>query len=107
LLAPALAWTIGVFVVPMLVYLGWAFTRSGGAPAGCAEAVGAACRPPRVEAAGNLLSALPALAGALGVALLVTVGLRRLATSWRAGSVGVAAAVIGGGIATVIGSILG
>jgi hypothetical protein len=105
-LAPAVTWTIAAYLLPMLLYLAWAFTRSGVVPAGCLDASGAPCPPPRVEAAENLLSVLPALVGALVLALLIAVGLRRLATGWRAGSVGLAAAVIGGGFATVVTAIL-
>lgn len=91
----------------MLLYLAWAFTRSGVAQPGCVDASGAPCPPPRVEAAENLLGVLPALVGALILALLVAAGLRRMATGWRAGSVGLAAAVIGAGVATVVAAIVG
>lgn len=106
-LAPALTWTIAAYLLPMLLYLAWAFTRSGVAPAGCVDASGAPCPPPRVEAAENLLSVLPALVGALLLALLVAAGLRRMATGWRAGSIGLAAAVIGAGFVTVAAAVLG
>ncbi|HEY8473168.1 MAG TPA: hypothetical protein VIL37_11125 [Natronosporangium sp.] len=100
--APALSWTIAAYLVPMLLYLAWAFTRSGEAPPNCVDATGAPCPPPRVEAAENLLSILPAVVGALALALLIAIGLRRLAVGWRAVSVGLAAAVIGGGFVTVV-----
>lgn len=106
-LAPAVSWTIAAYLVPMLLYLVWAFTRSGVAPAGCVDASGAPCPPPRVEAADSLLDVLPAIVGALILAVLIALGLRRMATGWRAASIGLAAAVIGGGIATVVAAALG
>jgi hypothetical protein len=106
-LAPALTWTIAAYLLPILLYLAWAFTRSGTAPAGCVDASGAPCQAPRVEAAENLLGVLPAIVGALVLALLIALGLRRMATGWRAGSIGLAAAVIGGGVATVVAAGLG
>jgi hypothetical protein len=101
-IAPALTWAIGAFLVPMLLYLAWAFTRSATAPAGCVDASGAACPSPRVEAAENLVGVLPALTGAFILSLLIAIGIRLIATSWRSGSVGLAAAVVGAGIATVV-----
>jgi hypothetical protein len=106
-LAPALSWTIAAYLVPLLLYLGWAFTRSGDVPAGCVDASGGPCPSPRVEAAENLLGVLPAIVGALVLALLIALGLRRMATGWRAVSIGLAAAVIGGGIATFAAAALG
>jgi hypothetical protein len=105
-LAPSLTWTIAAYLLPMLLYLGWAFTRSDVAPAGCVDASGAPCPPPRVEAAQDLLSVLPALVGALVLALLIAVGLRRIAAGWRSASVGLASAVIGAGFATVAAAVL-
>jgi hypothetical protein len=101
-----LTWAVGVFVVPMLLYLAWAFTRSGVAEAGCVDASGAPCLSPRAEAAENLLGVLPAITGAFMLSLLISIGLRRIATSWRADSVGLAAAVMGTGVATVVATAL-
>lgn len=105
-LASSLSWTIAAFLLPMLLYLAWAFTRSGVAPAGCVDPSGAPCPSPRVEAAQNLLDVLPALVGALMLALLIAIGLRRIATGWRSLSVGLAAAVIGAGVATFAAAVL-
>jgi hypothetical protein len=38
------------------------------------------------------------------LSVLVAVGLRKFSTSWKAISVGLAAAVVGGGLATVLAS---
>jgi hypothetical protein len=105
-LATAAAWTVGAFLVPILLYLGWAFTRSGVAEAGCVDAAGEPCPAPRVEAIENLLGVLPAVGGALVLAILIAAGLRRVAATWRPASIGLASGVIGAGIATVVAAAL-
>jgi hypothetical protein len=104
---PALLWTAGFFVVPVLLYLVWAATRSGTAPVNCIDATGAVCASPRAAALSGLAGLLPGLAGALALAMLAMVGLRRIATNWRAGTVGFAAGVIGAGAATMIAGLFG
>jgi hypothetical protein len=104
---PALLWTAGFFVVPVLLYLVWAATRSGAAPVNCVDATGAACVSPRTAAGSSFVRMLPGLAGALSLALLAMAGLRRIAVGWRAGTVGFAASVIGAGAATMIAGLLG
>jgi hypothetical protein len=104
---PALTWTVGFFLVPALLFLAWALTRSGVAPSACVDAVGGPCRSPRAEAVGSLADALPALGGALAFAMLAAAALRRLATAWRPATVGLAAAVIGAGIATLVAAVVG
>jgi hypothetical protein len=93
--------------VPTLLYLGWTLTLGDTAPAGCVDATGSPCPPPRAEAVGRLAGALPGLAGAVALGLLVALALRRIATEWRDLTVGAAAAVIGGGLATLVGAVLG
>lgn len=102
----ALLWTIGAFLIPALAYLGWALTLGGAAPADCLDAAGTACPAPRAAAVDRLTSALPALGAALALALLVAVGLRRMAADWRGMTVGLAAAVIGAGLATLVATAL-
>jgi hypothetical protein len=105
---PALTWTVGFFLVPALLFLAWALTRSGVAPSACVDAVGGGpCPSPRAEAVGSLADALPALGGALALAMLAAAALRRLATAWRPATVGLAAAVIGAGIATLVAAVVG
>ena len=103
---PALAWTAGLFVVPVLLYLLWAATRAGEAAPGCIDPSGAPCDSPRAEALAGLVNILPSLAGALTLALIAAIGLRRIAAAWRAGTVALAASVIGAGTATLIASLL-
>jgi hypothetical protein len=102
---PALLWTAGLFLVPVLAYLGWVLTLSGVAPAGCLDAAGAACPAPRTAAVGQLINAVPALAGALILGLLVALGIRRIAGDWHGFTVGFSAAVIGAGVATLVAAV--
>lgn len=104
---PALAWTAGFFVVPVLLYVLWAATRAGEAAPGCIDSSGLPCDSPRAEALAGLASILPSLAGALTLALLATLALRRIAVNWRPSTVAFAASIIGAGTATLIASLLG
>jgi hypothetical protein len=106
-LAPALLWTGGWFAAPMVLYLLWAAARDGTPPAVCADVAGVTCASPRAAAFADLAGVFPGLLGALALAILAAVGLRRIALNWRAGTVGLAAAVIGTGVATLIASGLG
>lgn len=100
-------WTIGCFAVPVLLYLAWAATRSGAAPEACLEPGSGLCRSSREEAVTGLVRAAPGLVSALLLAVAIAAGLRRLAVTWRAGTVGLAAAVIGAGVATTIATAFG
>lgn len=104
--APALLWTVGLFLVPVLVYLGWALTLSGVAPAACVDGAGDPCPPPRTDEVRQLGDALPAIAAALALSLLVALGIRRIAGDWRGFTVGFAGAVIGAGLTTLVAAVL-
>lgn len=104
---PAIGWTIGWVVAPVLLYLGWALTRASTAEPDCIDATGEPCRAPRDEALAVLLDNAAGLVGALALALLAAVALRRLTTSWRGGIVGLTAAVVGAGAATALIAALG
>ncbi|RZU51044.1 hypothetical protein EV385_2842 [Krasilnikovia cinnamomea] len=56
----------------------------------------------QAHAFGTLLNAAPQFALSLVLSMGVAVGLRRASGSWKAASVGLAAAVVGGGVATVL-----
>ncbi|WP_412747572.1 hypothetical protein [Krasilnikovia sp. M28-CT-15] len=56
----------------------------------------------QAHALGTLAKAAPQFALSLVLSIAVAVGLRRASGSWKAASVGLAAAVVGGGIATVL-----
>ena len=102
--ATVAAWTIIYFTLPTLLYLSWAFTRSATPPPYC---VGAPeCPAPRTEAFAAFLDLLPALAGAVVLAVAMSMLMRRLTRVWRPSTVGLAAAVIGAGLATLVVSIV-
>ncbi|WP_412743964.1 hypothetical protein [Krasilnikovia sp. MM14-A1004] len=56
----------------------------------------------QAHALGTLAKAAPQFALSLVLSIAVAVGLRRASGTWKAASVGLAAAVVGGGIATVL-----
>lgn len=101
-----LSWTLCYFLVPVLAYLGWAFTRSDVTDPTCVDETGAPCMSPRGEAIEALVNVGPALAAALFLAAVAAVVMRRLTASWRASMVGFAAAVVGGAAATLVAGIL-
>lgn len=95
----ATAW----YVVPLLVLFVWMLTLDGSAPAGClTDATGAGCESPRAVAAGAIVAAAPLFGAALGASVVVAGLLRWMSRGWRATSIGLAAAVIGGGLSTVL-----
>lgn len=104
---PTLTWTIGCFVVPVALYLVWAATRSGTPLPDCLDDSGAPCPAPRTEALRGLVDTAPGLIGAVTLALLAAVGLRLMIDTWRASTVGIAAAVVGAGAATLIATAFG
>jgi len=101
-----LRWTLAFFVVPLVLYLLWAVTRSGALPPGCVEPVGSDCRSPRAEALATLGRAAPGLVGAVLLAVAAAAVLRGFAFTWRPGAIGLAAAVIGAGMATALTTVL-
>ena len=95
-----LGWTAIWYGVPIVAYLIWTLTRSGAPKAIC---VGASeCTSARSDAWAsvlhNSLGVIFALLLSFGVAAIV----RRVSLSWRALTLGFAASVIGGGIATLL-----
>ena len=94
-------------MVPVALYLVWAATRSGVPPPDCFDDSGAACPAPRSAALHGLMDMAPGLAGAVALAVLAGVGLRFMIEEWRASTVGISAAVIGAGTATMIATVLG
>lgn len=58
----------------------------------------------QTQALNTLAGAAPQFGVSLALSMVVAVGLRRASGSWKAASVGLAAAVVGGGLATVLNS---
>ena len=105
-LRQVLWWTLAFFVVPVLLYLLWAATRSGALPPGCVEPVGSDCRSPRAEAFAALGRGAPGLVGAVLLGVAAAALLRGYATAWRPAAIGLGGAVIGAGVATMLTTVL-
>ncbi|HEU5108570.1 MAG TPA: hypothetical protein VFT95_08445, partial [Micromonosporaceae bacterium] len=99
-LASAL-YTVMWFAVPMVLWVLWSLTLSGQASANCVDDAGAPCASERVEALTTLTDNLPRMLGTLAFSLVIAMVLRWVSSSWKAATVGFAAAVVGGGLATV------
>ncbi|MGC1215305.1 MAG: hypothetical protein WA890_29090 [Micromonospora sp.] len=98
-----LLYTAACYLVPaMLVFL-WLLTLNGQAPAGCVtDITGGGCDSARAHAFSSLIAGAPRFGLALLTSLVVAVLLRRVGTTWRSATVAVAAAVVGGGLSTVL-----
>lgn len=101
----AVLFTVAWYVVPALVLLVWILTMDGSPPQDCAIDAAQRCESARAQAAAAVVDSGPRAAAALGVSLVIAV-LLRWSSSWRAASVGLAAAVIGGGLATLLISVI-
>ena len=102
LVSPLLT-TLGWYVVPLTLYLGYILTL-GNTPA--AVCVSPPCSGPRQTALTGLAQVLPWLAVALAISLGVALALRAFASGWRALTIGFASSVIGAGVATVVFSLI-
>ncbi|MGX1613645.1 hypothetical protein ACWIF8_07100 [Micromonospora chalcea] len=98
-----LVYTVACYLVPaVLVVVGLLFL-SGQPPAGCVtDITGGGCDSPRTHALDSLVSAAPRFGLALVSSLVVAVLLRQVGTTWRSATVALAAAVVGGGLSTVV-----
>jgi hypothetical protein len=94
------------YLLPVCALVGWALLLDGSSASNCADASGTGCAAPRTEALRALLDTLPKVALAAGLSLLLGIVLRSITTGWRAITVGFAAAVVGGGVTTVLFSAL-
>jgi len=98
----AAAW----YAVPVLAFGIWLMTLPAVAVDDCvSDITGGGCESPRAQALEGLLGGVPQFGIALGISLIAAILLRWLGHSWRAGSVGLAAAVVGGGLAAVFNSV--
>lgn len=85
----AVGYTVVWYGVPVVLFVGGMFLLNSGQ---------------RSHALDTLANAAPEFAVSLFISVLVAVGLRKATTAWKAASIGLAAAVVGGGIATVLSS---
>ncbi|WP_328421959.1 hypothetical protein OG470_07100 [Micromonospora sp. NBC_00389] len=96
-------YTAACYLVPAMLIFVWLLTLDGQAPAGCVTDIsGGGCDSPRSRALESLLAGSPRFGLALVSSLVVAVLLRRVGTTWRSATIAVAAAVVGGGLSTVL-----
>jgi len=94
----AAAW----YAVPVLALLVWVLTLDAGVPVSCIPELAGPCESERGRAMSALLDALPQFGVALATSLVLAVLLRWVNRSWGMVSIGLAAAVVGGGLSTVL-----
>ncbi|RIV36384.1 hypothetical protein D2L64_19645 [Micromonospora radicis] len=98
-----LLYTAGCYLLPAVVIFVWLLTLDGAPPAGCVTDIsGGGCDSPRARAFGAMVAGIPRFGLALVSSLVVATLLRRVGTTWKPTTVALAAAVVGGGLSTVL-----
>ncbi len=98
-----LLYTAACYLLPAMVIFVWLLTLDGAPPAGCVTDIsGGGCDSPRARAFGAMAAGIPRFGLALASSLVVAALLRRVGTTWRSTTVALAAAVVGGGLSTVM-----
>lgn len=98
-----LLYTAACYLVPAMLIFVWLLTLDSQAPAGCVTDIsGGGCESARSRALESLLAGSPRFGLALASSLVVAALLRRVGTTWRSATIAVAAAVVGGGLSTVL-----
>ncbi|GAA2511838.1 hypothetical protein [Pilimelia columellifera] len=100
----AVAYTVMWFAVPVIAWVLWSLTLGPEAQASCVN--GARCASQQAAALATLAASLPKMLGVLVLSAGVAVVLRKVSSSWKSRTVGFAAAVVGGGLATVAVSVI-
>ena len=97
------------FVLPAIAFMVWMLFLSTDPKksTNCTNPTGAGCVSPRTEALQNLFNHIPQIAIAAVVSILLALVIRKIATTWRTVTVGFASAVIGGGLSTVVFTVIG
>ncbi|WBB65808.1 hypothetical protein [Micromonospora sp. WMMD812] len=103
----SLLYTAACYLLPALLIFVWLLTLDSRAPEGCVTDIsGGGCDSPRAHALGSLVAAAPRFGLALVSSLVVAALLRRVGTTWRATTIALASAVVGGGLSTVVISVV-
>ncbi|MFG2061880.1 hypothetical protein ACGFIK_10715 [Micromonospora sp. NPDC048871] len=98
-----LLYTAGCYLLPAVVIFIWLLTLDGAPPTGCVTDIsGGGCESPRARAFGAMVAGTPRFGLALVSSLVVAMLLRRVGTTWKPTTVALAAAVVGGGLSTVL-----
>ncbi|WP_240955582.1 hypothetical protein [Micromonospora sp. HNM0581] len=98
-----LLYTAACYVLPAVVVFVWLLTLDGAPPVGCVTDIsGGGCESPRARAFGAMVGGMPRFGMALASSVAIATLLRRVGTTWRPTTVALAAAVVGGGLSTVM-----
>ncbi|MBF9129291.1 hypothetical protein I0C86_09940 [Plantactinospora sp. S1510] len=102
----AVLYTAAWYGVAVLAVFVWVLTLDASVPVDCVPAASGGCESERGQAMTALLDGVPRFAAALGTGLVVAALMRWFNRTWRAVTVGLAAAVVGGGLSTVLFSVI-
>ncbi|WP_329105843.1 hypothetical protein OG792_33765 [Micromonospora sp. NBC_01699] len=103
----AVLYTAAWYAVPVLVFFVWLVTLDNSVPDGCVtDPTGGGCDSQRAQALASILGAAPRFGAALTGSLVVALLLRWVSRAWRPASLGLASAVVGGGLSTVLYSVI-
>ncbi|GGM30320.1 hypothetical protein GCM10011608_13660 [Micromonospora sonchi] len=98
-----LLYTAACYLLPAIVIFVWLLTLDGTPPAGCVTDIsGGGCDSQRARAFGAMVAGIPRFGLALASSLVVAMLLRRVGTTWKSTTIALAAAVVGGGLSTVL-----
>ncbi|AVT40013.1 hypothetical protein [Plantactinospora sp. BB1] len=97
----AVLYTVAWYAVAVLAVFVWVLTLDASVPVDCVPGVSGACESERGQAISALLAGVPRFLAALATGLVVAALMRWFNRTWRAVTVGFAAAVVGGGLSTV------
>ncbi|WP_422772522.1 hypothetical protein ACN28C_05745 [Plantactinospora sp. WMMC1484] len=98
----AVLYTAAWYAVAVLGIFVWVLTLDASVPVDCVPGVSGGCESERSQAMSALLGGVPRFLAALATGLVVAALVRWFNRTWRAVTVGLAAAVVGGGLSTVI-----
>ncbi|MEU5563141.1 hypothetical protein [Micromonospora musae] len=103
----SLLYTAACYLIPAVLVLAWLLTLDARPPAGCVtDITGGGCDSDRAHALGSLLAGAPRFGVALASSLVVAALLRKVGTTWRSTTIALASAVVGGGLSTVLISVV-
>ncbi|MEO3745936.1 hypothetical protein [Plantactinospora sp. B5E13] len=98
----AAAW----YAVPVLAMLVWVLTLDASLPVDCVPELAGGCESERGRAMAALVDGLPRFGAALATSLVIAALLRWVNKTWRVVTIGLSAAVVGGGLSTLLFSVI-
>jgi hypothetical protein len=98
--------SVAWFGLPLGAFLLWAMFLGGTARADCVDAAGQPCPAPRDAAFATFAAHVPQIGVAIVLSIVVAMLIRRVSPFWRPATVGFAGSVVGGGVTTVLFTVL-